>query len=384
MALAQGSTGASSLLPDRSNRQKALCCAQGSRPGSVKDPGPLRNGLRAPLVVLALVLTLPGCGEHAAGNLGEDATAPAPEPELVIRLGVQYDPSQKAWVAADAVRRELEQRSGGRIRVRFYDSAVLGAERELLEQCYLGILDMVQVTSSVLTTLDPLYSTLDMPYLFVDEQHQQRVLDGPIGQELMDDLRRYRLQGLAFYCFGFRNVFTSSGRPITCPKDMEGLKIRVMESPVMIRTLNAMGASAVPLNAAELYSALKAGVVDGAENNPQTFISAHLSDACKHYSFTRHFGNQAIMVANKQWLEGLDPELRDLVRRVPREVTPEFDVAWAEAVREALSAMDREGVTVNRIENVTPFIEHVRPVYDQYQDAVPPELVRRIRAEAGP
>ena len=222
------------------------------------------------------------------------------------------------------------------------------------------------------------------PYLFVDGEHQQRVLGGPIGQELMDDLGRYRLQGLAFYCFGFRNVFTSTGRPITCPEDLQGLKIRVMESPVMIQTLNAMGASAVPLNAAELYSALKTGVVDGAENNPQTFISAHLSDACKHYSFTRHFGNQAIMVANKQWLDRLDPELRDLVRGVPREVIAEFDAAWAEAVREALSAMDGEGVTVNRIENVMPFIDRVQAIYDQYQEIVPPELVRRIRAEAGP
>lgn len=350
-----------------------------ARTKNVRQPSGQRGLL--PVALLLIGLMLPGCGNEAAGRASSE---PEREPELIIRLGVQYDPSQKAWVAADAVRRELQTRSGGRIHVRFYDSAVLGAERELLEQCYLGVLDMVQVTSSVVTTLDPAYSTLDMPYLFADEEHQRKVLNGPIGQELMDELTQYRLRGLAFYCFGFRNVFTSSGRPITCPEDLQGLKIRVMESPVMIRTLNAMGANAVPLNAAELYSALKTGVVDGAENNPQTFISAHLCDACKHYSFTRHFGNQAIMVANKQWLDGLDPEFRQLIRRVPRDVIEEFDAAWVEAIRDAMAAMEKQGVTVNRVEDLTPFIERVRPIYDRYRDTVPPQLVKRIRAEAKP
>ena len=115
--------------------------------------------------------------------------------ELVFRLALQPNEANKAWEAANLVRQELEKRSNGRIRVMFYPSGVLGNERQLLETCYLGIVEMVQVTSSVVTTLDPTFDTFDMPYLFLDENHHQKVLNGKIGEELLNNLNKNELQG---------------------------------------------------------------------------------------------------------------------------------------------------------------------------------------------
>ena len=295
---------------------------------------------------------------------------------------MQPDPENKVWVAADTFRREIEKRSDGRIRVMFYDSAVLGAERQLLEACYLGIIEMVQVTSSVVTTIDPVFSMLDMPYLFFDEAHHQKVMNGAIGQELLDGLSKARFQGLAFYSCGFRHIFNSR-RPVHSPEDMKGLKIRVMESPVMLRSINCMGASATPLSASELYSALKTGVVDGAENNPRVFISAHFSDACKFLSMTGHFANQHVLIANKQWLDALDPEFQRLIREAAHDIIPDYNRQWDESVAEALGVMEKHGVSVNEIDEISAFIRSVQPVYDAYANIVTPELVRRVRKEAG-
>ncbi|MBN1293628.1 MAG: TRAP transporter substrate-binding protein [Candidatus Latescibacteria bacterium] len=326
--------------------------------------------------ILFLIFPIISVVIQGCGNEPDKSNA-----EVVFRLALQPDPENKVWVAADTFKRELEHRSDGRIRVMFYDSAVLGAERQLLESCYFGIIEMVQVTSSVVTTIDPLFSILDMPYLFFDEAHHQKALNGPIGQELLDDLNKVRFQGLAFYSCGFRHIFNSK-RPVYSPDDMKGLKIRVMESPVMLRSINCMGGSATPLSASELYSALKTGVVDGAENNPRVFISAHFCDACKFLSLTGHFVNQHVLIANKSWLESLKPEYRQMIRDTAKDILPEYNRAWNASVEEAMAQMKKQGVTVNDVTGKKAFVGSVQPIYDEYANVVPPELVRRIRKEA--
>ena len=307
-------------------------------------------------------------------------------PELVFRLALQPNEANKAWEAANLVRHELQRRSNGRIKILFYPAGVLGNERQILETCYLGIIEMVQCTSSVVTTLDPTFDTLDMPYLFIDEEHHQRVLNGGIGRELLDGLRRNKLRGLAFYSCGFRNIYAN--KPVTSPEDLDHMKIRVMESPVMIESLNRMGASATPLSASEVFTALKTGVVDGAENNPNVFVSAAHIEAVTHYSLTRHFANQHVLVANKTWLDTIKekhPDLYQLIVEVPRAVIPEYNRLWGLAETQAYKDIKTHGGTINQVskEHILSFMRKVEPVYESKQGSVPPELVKRIRGEAG-
>lgn len=312
---------------------------------------------------------------------------PSASPELVFRLALQPNQANKAWDASYLVKRDLEARSKGRIKVLFYPAGVLGNERQLLESCYLGIIEMVQCTSSVVTTLDPTFDVLDMPYLFVDEAHHQRILNGPIGQELLDALGHHRLQGLAFYSCGFRNIYAS--KRVREPADLAGMKIRVMESPVMISALNCMGASATPLSASEVFTALKTGVVDGAENNPNVYVSAAHVEAVRYYSLTRHFANQHILVANKSWLDKVTrefPDLYDLIRSVPKDVIAEYNQRWEVAEAEAFAQIQARGGTIVDVDraNISKFMERVEPVYESKRENVPPELVRRIRREMAP
>jgi tripartite ATP-independent transporter DctP family solute receptor len=326
--------------------------------------------------LVILLLGIMACQDSETGK--KDA-------ELVFRMALQPNEANKVWEAANLVKQELERRSNGRIRVMFYPSGVLGNELQLLETCYLGIIEMVQVTSSVVTTLDPTFDTFDMPFLFLNEDHHQKVLNGEIGTELLDGLNKNKLQGLAFYSCGFRSIYAN--KPVTSPEDLSGMKIRVMESPVMIESLIKMGASATPLSASEVFTALKTGVVDGAENNPNVFVAAAHIEAVKYYSLTRHFANQHVLVANKKWLETVKenhPDLYELLITVPRDIINEYNIRWNKAIDIAFRDMTEQGGTIVELEkeNILRFVENVQPVYDMNKETVPPELVERIRKEA--
>ena len=298
------------------------------------------------------------------------AAASKQQPDLVIRFATLSSSSHRAWKAVDLVRTELERRSHGRIKVVLYDAGVLGAERQLLENCFLGIVDMVQCTSAVVTSVDPVFSLMDLPYVFVDEQHHRQVIHGPIGQDLLDGLQRHQLQGLTFYSCGFRNMFNTRDVQVTSPANLNGMKIRVMESPVMVASLNALGASATPLSASEVFQSLKTKVVDGAENDPETFVSQKYYEAgCSNYSLTRHFANQHVLVVNLAWFEGLEethPDLHQLIRDVPRSILDRYNQHWEEGVTAAMDKMQEVGVTVNEVDDVTAFIEKAQPVYDAF------------------
>jgi TRAP-type transport system periplasmic protein len=332
----------------------------------------------------AVCALVAGCARPAptAGS------SPAIEPVLVFRMALQPNPANKVWEAASLVRQEIEERSGGRIKVMFYDSGVIGDERALLMNCYLGIVEMVQCTSSVVTTLDPTYSLLDLPYLFVDEEHHLRVLNGPIGRELLDGLRRHRLQGLAFYSCGFRNLFNARGVSVTAPADLRGMKIRVMESPVMIRSINAMGGSATPLSAGELFQAMRTGVVDAAENNATVFVSEKFFEAgARNFSLTEHFANQHVLVANRDWLDRVareHPDLHRIIVEAPDRILAEYNRRWNAGILESLRAIEAAGVVVNAVPDKRAFVERVRPLFEDFlrrHPEVDPGLLRRIQLE---
>ncbi len=338
---------------------------------------PITKYLRWTLLFSCLIPELLSCCRISGVN--KDA-------ELVFRLALQPSESNKAWEASNLFRQELERRSNGRIKVLFYSAGTLGNEQQLLETCYLGIIEMVQVTTSVVTTINPMFDALDMPYLFVDKSHHRRILNGEIGKELLNSLQKYGIYGLSFYSCGFRNIYAS--KPVTSPSDLKGMKIRVMESPVMIESLNKMGASATSLSATEVFTALKTGVVDGAENNPNVFVSDGHIEAVKYYSLTKHFTSQHVMVANKKWLEkvqGEHPDLYQLIITIPVDIIDEYDRRWTVAEEKAYRDIKVKGGVITEVpmQNILEFMKRVEPVYKNKNKTVPEDLVRRIREEAG-
>jgi TRAP-type transport system periplasmic protein len=340
---------------------------------------------------IGILLLVPGvgCDDAAVGNSDVDAG----DPRLVFRLALELKPETIIWEASHLFQEELAKASpehdiaAGEIQVQFYDRGMIGTERQLLEACYFGVVEVVQINTSVVTTVEPYYAVLDLPYLFVDEAHHERVLNGPTGDELLAKLKDHGFEGLGFYCAGFRNLFYKTADDEPCadsPADLAGLKIRVMESPVMIGSINAMGPTATPIPFSELYQSLRTGVVDGAENSGKVFVSSKYHETgCNCFTLTEHFTNQHVLVASGEWFDDLEPKYQQRLREVARQIVPKFNERWDSESALAQVEMAEHGVTVNRVRDKTEFFHRVGNIADQFFNdypQVPRELYERILA----
>ena len=333
---------------------------------------------------------LAGCG-------GGDGVAAADgrEPELVFRLANELTPEGRIWEVSRLFKEELERASpdgrvaAGEIEVVLYDRGMVGTERQLLENTYFGVMEIVQINSSVVTTIDSAFSLFDLPYIFVSDEHHEAVLNGEIGDEMLLRLRRRGLVGLGLYGLGFRDMFykRQGAECVRTPDDLRGLKMRVIESPIMIAAINAMGASATPVPFSELFQALRTGVVDGADNAARLFIASRFYETGANcFTRTEHFTNQHVLIANRDWLDSLEPKYRERIMAAARAIVSPFNELWDEATEDALVEMEGYGVTVNEVDDKRAFMSRVEGVSEQFfrdYPTVPRDLYARIRAAGG-
>lgn len=336
-------------------------------------------------VPFLLILLSSGC----LGTSEPDATTG--KPGLVFRLASGMSPATRLWEPSNLFKKELEKASArhgikkGEIRVEFYDQGMIGSERQILEAAYFGVIEVVQINTSVVTTVEPSYSILNLPYTFVNDKHLESILYGKVGRLMLDKLQGHRLQGLGFFSAGFRNMFYRSDRCADSPDEFRGLKIRVMESPIMISGINAIGPSATPIPFSELYQSIRTGVVDGAENSINVFVSSRFYEAgINCFTFTEHTTDQHVLIANKEWLDSLEPKYRKRILEVSRNIVPEFNRIWEEATQRATEEIKRQGVTVNTVDDKRVFMNQVDHIAEQFlsnQPAFSTELYRQIKAE---
>lgn len=310
---------------------------------------------------------------------------------VTFRLALELNNQTRLWDASHFFRTELEKASPehgikeGEIRVEFYDSGKIGTERQLLEANYFGVVEIIQINSSVLTTLEPAFAILDLPFIFYNNDHLKSTLYGDLGREMMDKLKPYGLRGLSFYSGGFRNMFYKRHREecAETPEELEGLRLRVMESPVMINSMNAMGPRATPIPHSEVYQAIRTGVIDGAENSAAIVASYRYHEAgVDCLTVTEHFTNQHILIANGDWLDSIEEKYRNRIYEVAFEIIPEFNRIWEITVEDAIQTLEKQGVTVNNIENKEAFIERTVSIAEQFlsnNPRVPDDLYQKIR-----
>lgn len=328
-------------------------------------------------IVLLFLFLLAGCSSGVE-HKGTENT-----PKLVFRLSNELKPDSRIWEVSNLFRNELEKASpdgsikAGEIKVVFYDQGTVGSERQLLESCYFDVLEMVQVNSSILTMIDPAYSILDLPYLFVTEEQHAKVLNGGIGRKFLQRLEKFNLHGLGFYSTGFRNLFYKypvDSIEVKSPQDFRGLKIRVMESPIMINSINAIGATATPIPFSELFQSMKTGVVDGAENSARIFMSYKYYEAgCNQFTITEHFANQHMLIANAKWFASLAPKYQRRIMEAVAVSQKLFDEIWEYTTDESLEDMQKKGVMINEIKDKTPFILRANKVIEQFSNRYPVE-----------
>lgn len=270
---------------------------------------------------------------------------------------------------------DLNELSDGKLILEIYPSQQLGTERQCLELLQIGSLDMTKVSVGVLENFAPKMKVLGLPFLFRDRQHAFKVLDGPVGRQLLEDGEKYWLKGLGYYDAGSRSFYTKD-RPINSPDDLDGLKIRVMESVTAIDMVTSLGGSPTPISWGELYTALQQGVVDGAENNPPSFYLSRHYEVCKYYSLDEHTVLPDVLLAGTHLWNRLSLEEKEwLTQAVENSIIYQRKL-WMESEKEALEAVQEAGVKIIRPDK-TLFSDKIKGIYKQYRENE--ELYRLIQ-----
>jgi len=305
----------------------------------------------------------------------------------VLRLGHGLNRDHPVHRGMEFLAEDVARRSDGRVRIDLYPDEQLGPERDLIELLQIGSLAMTKVSTAPLESFSPRMTVFSLPYLFHDEAHFWRVLDGPIGEELLDVSLPYRLKGLAYYDAGARSFYINQrrNRAIRRPEDLAGMSIRVQRSHTAVRLVELLGAKPVPIPFGELYTALDTGTVDGAENNPPSLYTTRQYEVTSYYSLNEHtYVPDILMISLDTW-ERLTGEEREWIKASAHASSLRQRVYWDESVAESLAAVEKAGVEVVRDVDRDAFRRRTEAMYadPEYQAPELRALVERIRA-AGP
>ena len=241
--------------------------------------------------------------------------------------------------------KKLEAASNGRISIQMFPAMQLGGEKEMIEQAQVGALQIARISVGSMGPVVDDLNVFNLPFVFRDEAHMRKVIDGPIGQDMLERMSNgpgSRLIALGWMDAGTRNVYAK--KAVTAPADLKGMKIRMMGNPLFVETMNAMGGNGVAMGFNELYSALQTGVVDGAENNPPTLLAQNHYTVSKVYSLTGHLIIPEIFVFSKRTWEGLSKDDQALVKKLSAETQIEQRKLWDAYTGEAETKLKAAGV----------------------------------------
>lgn len=293
----------------------------------------------------------------------------------VIKLGHALNAEHPVHKAMVYMAERMKEKSNGKMRIDIYPSQQLGTERELVELLQIGSLGITKVSSGVIEGFVPVHKVFGLPYLFRDENHRFKVLEGEIGKQILLSSEKYWLRGLGYYDAGSRS-FYSKNKPILQPSDLAGLKVRTMESPTAVRMIQQMGGSATPIAWGELYTALQQGVVDAAENNPPSFYLSRHYEVCKYYSLDEHTSVPDVLLISTIIWNDLSPLEQQWLQEAADESAQYQKQLWKEACQVALDEVQKNGVRVYYPDKA-PFAEKVKDIYEGYRDQ--PELYEMIQ-----
>ncbi|MDU6925743.1 TRAP transporter substrate-binding protein [Franconibacter helveticus 513] len=269
-------------------------------------------------------------------------------------------------VAVQHMGDKLKEQTNGDLEIKVFPGGVLGDEKQMIEQAQMGAIDMIRVSMAPVAAILPEIEVFTLPYVFRDEDHMHKVIDGDIGKQIGEKLTsnpKSRLVFLGWMDSGTRNLITKN--PVVKPEDLKGMKIRVQGSPVALATLKGMGASAVAMGVSEVYSGLQTGVIDGAENNPPTYIAHNYLPVAKNYTLSGHFIIPEMLLYSKAKWDKLKPEQQQTILKLAREAQMEQRELWNAYNKQALDKMKAGGVQFHDIDK-DYFVKATEPVRKQY------------------
>ena len=295
-----------------------------------------------------------------------------------LKIAHGLDTNHSVHLAIEEMREKLEKISKGKMRIEIYPNQQLGSERQCLELLQLNALDMTKVSVGVLENFAPKTKVLSLPFMFRNREHAFKVLDGEIGKDLLKSTEQYWLKGLGFYDAGSRSFYTKS-KAINTPDDLNGMKIRVMESVTAMDMVRNLGGSPTPISSGEIYTALQQGVVDGAENNPPTFYASRHYEICKFYSLDEHTIIPDVLLINTNKWDQLSAEEKKWLAVAAKHSIAYQRKLWLASEKEALTAVAKAGVKIIRPKKEL-FSEKLNILYESFRENEEVfELIKKIQ-----
>ncbi|WP_103333215.1 TRAP transporter substrate-binding protein [Pseudotabrizicola formosa] len=302
------------------------------------------------------------------------------ECELTLKSSDTHPDGYPTVAAVNHMGELLKERSGGRICVEVFHSAQLGEEKDTIEQTKFGVIDFNRVSMGPFNNIIEETKVVSLPFIFRGTDHMHRVMDGPIGDEILAAFEPHGFVGLAYFDGGSRSFYNKS-KPITSVDDLKGMKIRVMQSDVFVDMMTALGANATPMPYGEVYSGIQTGVIDGAENNWPSFESSGHYEVAGYYTLNEHLIVPEVLVMSKVSYDKLSPEDQALVKQAAKDSIAVNRELWAAREKESEEKVRAAGVEVISEIDKTPFIEAMVPVYEKHANTPKlQDLVTRIQA----
>ena len=272
---------------------------------------------------------------------------------------------------------KMAQRTNGDVKITIFPAGQLGGEKDFIEAVKIGSLEFAKVSAAPMGQYSPSLQVVSLPFIWRDLDHQHRVLQGPIGNRLLSDTEKYGYKSLAFLDAGFRNITTSKG-PVRTPADLKGLKIRVMQSKPLIDTINAFGATAVPMSQTEVYTALQTRVIDGWENNEPTVLSFNMQEVAKYFSYTRHTSIPDFFFMSKKTFDSAPKNIQDAILATSAEMIVEHNRLWAAMIDDTIRQLKAKGMIFNEISDVGAFQAAASGIYKEFEPVVGRDLIDAI------
>jgi tripartite ATP-independent transporter DctP family solute receptor len=315
-----------------------------------------------------------------AWSLGGRRARAAGQP-VVLKLGHADTVLHPSQTVATRFADLVKERTGGSIEIRIFPVGQLGSMANVMSGLTTGIVDLAMSTTGFLESFFPKIEALDLPFLFKDAPSAERLLDGPIGQGLLNDMQAKGIYGLTWGHFGWRLTETNA-HPLKGPADFKGLKIRVQPGAVFAAMFKAVGAIPVVVDLSELYLALSQGTVNGYELPFLAVISSKLVEVTKYIGLTNHVYNAGALMASKIRLDALAPKEQEVIRRTAKEIQPFWRKLIAEKSLENRKQCEQSGLTITETD-YPAFRKAVQPVYTEFRTKIGPEFVDQILKAAG-
>lgn len=300
--------------------------------------------------------------------------------QKIVYLAHTLPTSHPVHQGMEVFAEKVVEESGGKLSVKIFPDGQLGTEREVLELLQIGSIAMTKVSAAAMANFAPEYKVMGVPYLFRDKEHLFKVLEGETGEKLLLSGSDYLLRGLCFYDAGSRSFYTKNN-PIKTPADLDGLKIRVMNHQMSVDMVNEMGGSATPMAYGELYTALQQGVVDGAENNPPSFVTSRHYEVCKYYTLDEHSSIPDVLVIGTKYWKTLSSEEQKWMKEAAKFSSKAQQGFWKKNVEECMVILKEANVEIFKPEK-SLFAEKSKAVLDGFvKDPKMKKIIDEIKAQ---